>query len=214
MWLSVERHGAKHEIDSGMAGTSRYLQLANVLRHGSGLLPQGGILMKNGCPDNPALQADYFRRAFGLPPRKVLDARWSDHTPSILGPEPESILETVHKLLAQTKDFDISVLPRLSVDSRDFGDQLPISTTAVYYLVHQPKGILYIGKATNLSSRWRTVENCVGGDIPIQIHHKLEKALELGNVWLYWWTVPKECLTIIENLLIQRHRPPWNSQLY
>jgi len=145
-----------------------------------------------------------------MEPRRVLDARWDDPSPGRLGPEPEAVLEIVGKLLAETRGFSIDALPGIDVDSLDFGDKLPVSTPAVYYLVHECKGVLYIGKATNIRSRWAFRRNTVGGDVPMQIHHRLEEAIRLGNVRLYWWAVPRECLVILENLLIQRHRPPWN----
>ena len=125
-----------------------------------------------------------------------------------LGPEPETILEMVHKLLAKNRDFLITGLPRLLVDKPNFCDDLPARTSAIYCLAHEQKGILYICKAVDVKRRWRADHTA---DI---FHDKLDRAIHLKNVWLYRWAVPRECLAILESLLIQRHRPPWNGCTY
>jgi GIY-YIG catalytic domain len=150
-------------------------------------------------------QADYFRR-IGITPGEYPE----DSLMREMGPEPEVTLEKVRKLLKQIKDCPIEALPRIAIDKPDFGRNLPVSTSAIYYLVHAHKGILYIGKAKSLNARWVYGNPGWGGDF-VQQHHRLSDALKLKNVWLYWWEVPKELLTILESLLIQWHRPPWNS---
>jgi hypothetical protein len=118
-----------------------------------------------------------------------------------------------------------SELPGVPIASHDVADLLPCATTAVYFLHSATRGLLYIGRATNLRSRWRlrTKAAKLGGPhltsklgAPYAIdwelcHAKLSECIEIGDVTIHWLTVPRELLASAESLLIQIHSPPWNS---
>ncbi len=112
-----------------------------------------------------------------------------------------SRINAMRKRLAR---LDLSSLPRFKITDEDVSERLPRAMAAIYFLLHPTEGVLYIGKAHNLKGRWspnffrRTPHECFEG------------ALELGDVELAWWAVPKEYLTALEALLIQIWSPKWN----
>jgi hypothetical protein len=117
------------------------------------------------------------------------------------------------KLLWETLGrLDPECLPGVAVEAIGFEDRLPVTTTAVYFLMRKGR-ILYIGRATNLRNRWR-VENELIDTSKVcweRCHHKLADALELGDVSLHWWVLPRKYLAIAESVFLQIHRPPWNN---
>jgi hypothetical protein len=122
--------------------------------------------------------------------------------------DPLETLDEVRALIEKWQDTTLEDLPRVAVDSPDFYDALPCAVSAIYFLGNDRQGLLYIGKATNLKTRWRRDH-----DAPSLNHAKLEQCLDLGDVELAWWAVPTHCLVILENLLVRLHRPKWNNHV-
>lgn len=103
-------------------------------------------------------------------------------------------------------DTRLGELPSLPIDGAEFGWELPI-VTAVYFICRpgpRPRPS-YIGRAMNLRSRW-TASGLMGHD-----HHKLAEALAHKGLLLRWLEVPREHLGIVEIMLLQHYKPPWNN---
>jgi hypothetical protein len=104
----------------------------------------------------------------------------------------------------------------MAIVDRNSLDHLPL-VSAIYFLVSQSNGLLYIGRAAHLRSRWNSRPPILySQDHPYDpfgypTHHKLRPAIELGDVSLHWWAVAKDWLGVMETLLIQMHQPPWND---
>jgi hypothetical protein len=107
--------------------------------------------------------------------------------------------------------IDFLQLPYVQVDKQAFGKALPSRTCAVYFLVYGGSELKYIGKAANLRSRWYFTGEQFFKREPYDVHHCLPRALELGNVTLHYWTMPKKYLSIVEVLLLREFKPPWNT---
>ncbi len=120
----------------------------------------------------------------------------------------DCILEHLEQVRSELKGLQIGELPSVPIRGwEDLG--LPDATTAVYFLVSRSQGLVYIGRATNLRSRWAPLPFDLMNDFPA--HHKRRPAIMLGDVTLHWWTVPRESLALIESMLLQIHRPLWNT---
>lgn len=116
------------------------------------------------------------------------------------------------------KSLRIDDLPGILLDRYDIAEDLP-NASGIYFLISAKKRtprrtrLLYIGKAVNIRSRWTLKRQFLDSS---QIywdmcHHRLKDAVDLGDVTIRWWFLPREQLTCIESLLIQLHLPPWNS---
>lgn len=121
----------------------------------------------------------------------------------------DRVLDHIQQLTCELKDIPITDLPGVAVtDWRPLTD-LPVRTSAIYFLVSRSQGLLYIGRATNLRSRWDNLPVDLMNDFPA--HAKRRPAIELGDVTLHWWGMPRECLAIVESILLQVNKPPWNT---
>ena len=102
-------------------------------------------------------------------------------------------------------------LPSVRIDTQSFGRALPANTSVVYFLVHRGSVLKYIGKASNLRSRWYFTGKQFFMRELQDVHHCLPLALELGDMALHYWKMPKKYLSIVELLLLREFTPPWNS---
>jgi hypothetical protein len=127
----------------------------------------------------------------------------------------DQILAYCAQIRRDLKTLQIKDLPWVPVNG--WGDLgLPDRTTAVYFLVSRSRGMLYIGRATNLRNRWgqnpyHPDEHGKWGGSDYPAHDQKRPSIELGDVVLHWWVVPRELLAFLESMLLQIHRPPWNS---
>ncbi|MFH0344791.1 MAG: GIY-YIG nuclease family protein [Chromatiales bacterium] len=97
------------------------------------------------------------------------------------------------------------------IKDRNVSDKLPHATSALYFLTHPSEGLLYIGKAGNFRGRW-SLKSDFTGQTSIELTHAcLDPAINLGNVRLSWWPMPKDCLVSLESFLIQDLSPKWNT---
>lgn len=109
-------------------------------------------------------------------------------------------------------ELDIDSLPNVLIEDMYVVDLLPSDTSAIYFLSHHDKGLLYIGKASNLKGRW-SLKCDIAGQFSVELtHHCLDPAINLSNVRLSWWSVPKVCLATIESILIRDLSPRWNRE--
>jgi excinuclease UvrABC nuclease subunit len=122
----------------------------------------------------------------------------------------EAMATHVDALLSCLARLDLSLLPRIEIRTESLYQELPRQTTAIYFLIHPTEGLLYVGKAVNLKSRWKPHTYPDGEIYEALTHSCLKLALEMGGVEIAWWTVPKRYLTIVETLLIQHWSPKWN----
>lgn len=125
--------------------------------------------------------------------------------------DADKLLASFEALWSGMIAIDIGALPGVGVDHPGFGDVLPFSTAAVYFLVSGEGRLLYIGKAANLRNRWRVAYQLIGTGIDWSAcHGKLKDAVALGGVVLRWWELPRRYLATAESILLQIHEPPWN----
>ncbi len=124
-------------------------------------------------------------------------------------PDLGRIRQTLHDLMGP---LTIDELPGIRVEHVRSCRELPLEP-AVYFLKSLSLGLLYIGRATNLRSRWRT-ESYIDDATIInwdRCHAKHKEALDLGDVTLHWWAIDRELLGVVESILLQIHSPPWNN---
>ena len=108
----------------------------------------------------------------------------------------------------------IEELPGIPIDRPDITDGLPMAASAIYFLCSHSRGLLYLGCAANLRSRWR-IRRYINDERDIyseMCHHRLKQSIELGDVMIRWWELPREYLEVAESVLLQIHGPPWNNQ--
>ena len=134
----------------------------------------------------------------------------------------EGLIESIGTHLSRV---DIKSLPCVRIESPDVWEALPIRTPAIYFLVSdnlseplrwrpqkyrriRRNGLLYIGKAVDLRQRWNNNSFMAPG------HEMLEKSIAVGDVSMHWLAVKRQHTAIIESVLIQRYKPPWNTCLY
>jgi excinuclease UvrABC nuclease subunit len=124
----------------------------------------------------------------------------------------EDLLGPFRELKDVLGRLDVRDLPSVPVDDVHFAGNLPL-VPAVYFLETPSLGLLYIGRATNLRSRWAARFRWDGsGRIDWEHSHaKLADALAVGDARLAWLAVPREYLAFTESLLLQIHTPPWNQ---
>jgi excinuclease UvrABC nuclease subunit len=115
-------------------------------------------------------------------------------------------------LLARLRTLNIRELAGVRVDGEEFVQRLP-DLPAVYFLLSDKNGLLYVGKANNVRKRWAPAYwiHPTGKTECIRRHDKLEESIALGDVTLHWWSVSRPMLAMAESLLIQIYAPPWNS---
>ena len=130
-----------------------------------------------------------------------------------------------HELTGKFEEFVVSLrrlvipgLPSISLDTYESAATHGPACSAVYFLWSKREGLLYIGKATNVRNRWRlrTRYDRSAGREAIwweMCHSRLRDAVELGDVRLHWWDMPRQYITAVESLLLQIHRPTWNACL-
>jgi hypothetical protein len=109
-------------------------------------------------------------------------------------------VDQARRIIARINLLD---LPSAPIDRASFGKNLP-GVPAVYFVFGKGKTPLYIGKATNLRSRWS--ESFMVGP-----HPKLNYSLNLKHAVLRWLEMPKDEISIAEIMLIQHYAPKWNS---
>jgi hypothetical protein len=106
---------------------------------------------------------------------------------------------------------EIKYLPYALIDSPEFAENLP-SIPAVYFVCRPPpKKPLYIGRTRNLKVRWTRDLGRNPASLEVE-HHMLKRALKARNAVLFWLKTPPEHLTVVEMLLIQMHKPTWNTK--
>jgi hypothetical protein len=123
--------------------------------------------------------------------------------------EAIDLTEPFRLLWDRLEGLRIERLPATEVDG-EFTWRLPFAP-AVYFLSSRSRGLLYIGKATNLRTRWALTYHVNGQILWDLCHGKLRDALELGDVSISWWELPRQYITIAESVLLQIHQPPWNT---
>jgi len=109
-------------------------------------------------------------------------------------------LAQIEKALSK---LQIGALPYVVIADDDVCESLPMRTAAVYFLTHPTEGLLYIGKAKNVRSRW--------GAPAYRQHDCLEMAIRLRDVRLSWWALPESLLGVVEESLIRMRKPKWNG---
>lgn len=104
---------------------------------------------------------------------------------------------------------DLPSVPIARLETPD----LPVRTSAIYFLWSRSEGLVYLGRATDLRIRWAAHSwvHTNGERALAKIHATHERALELGDVRIHWWAIPREHLGLVEGSLLRIHRPPWNS---
>ena len=128
-------------------------------------------------------------------------------------PTAEDLIEPVGLLFDRLNKLRISDLPSALIEGLDVGLLLPPNTSAIYFLRSMSQGLLYIGRATNLRGRWR-LQRRISDASQIEwelCHAKLREAIALEDVTIYWWPIPPHHLAVAESVLLQIHKPPWNS---
>ncbi len=115
------------------------------------------------------------------------------------------------KLTDYVCQVNILKLPFIFITDFDSTHTLPVNITCVYFLTHQEEGLLYVGKALNLKTRWRVQTNIYGQILPEFNHSCLFPAIELGNVKLHWWEILPELRSLCESILIKKLKPKWNQ---
>lgn len=118
--------------------------------------------------------------------------------------------EKYDKLLNKFNHYYLEQLPFIELINDDFytNNLLP-SESCLYFLTHNKEGLLYIGKAKNLRSRWR-IDKSNNGDY-IKSHHMLRPVLDLKNVKLSWYKICSSLSLFIEHMLIKKLNPKWNT---
>ncbi len=106
----------------------------------------------------------------------------------------------------------IENLPSLPIDKEGWEDKLP-RLSVIYFVRSQSKGLLYIGRAKDLSARWRSISYPTNdGYIYWVKRHKCAGAsLRVGDCVLHWLEMPKEHQDVAEPMLIRMYDPPWNG---
>lgn len=128
----------------------------------------------------------------------------------------DSIVKGLEPALAQItsilEQLSIADLPSAPMVSPDFNIFLPTATSAIYFIRSKSRGLMYIGRATNVRNRWRKATSWVRSDTICweMCHHRFRDALKLKDCVLHWLPVPKPYLGVLEGLLIHYHKPPWN----
>jgi hypothetical protein len=85
------------------------------------------------------------------------------------------------------------------------------STKDRYVRTHARRATMYIGRASNLRSRW-DYQTTIHGEIYIE-HHRIRDVFnKLGKPRLHWLEMPVRYLAASELTLIRLHQPAWNSQ--
>ena len=121
------------------------------------------------------------------------------------------VLDHIQQLRLELANIDFESLPGKPLnDWETSSDDLP-KIPVVYFLVSRSRGLLYIGKATSLSLRWKLFRHITGPILKEFCHAQLGPSIELGDVMLRWWEMPRECITIVESILLQNSMPPWNN---
>lgn len=122
---------------------------------------------------------------------------------------------SLHKIIYDSLlKIDLNSLPFINIKNRESFESLPPNICCVYFLIHPVQGVLYVGKAINLRSRWRIKYNAWGQFNREQNHDCLLKSIRLRDVKLAWWEIPKEYKPLIENMLIKIYNPKWNTNIY
>lgn len=136
--------------------------------------------------------------------------------------------ETISSLGKDLAGIDFLRLPHVLIEDDKVGQHLPTRSPAIYFLVHELRELLYIGKAKDLRSRWLFTGIEFNNPRPLtegedkyhelsvyfarnSVHHCLGRALELGGVTIHYWKLPKKYLSIVELLLLAELKPPWNT---
>lgn len=102
-------------------------------------------------------------------------------------------------------------LPSISITLISLQRKLPV-VSAVYFIYHSRFGLLYIGRASNLRSRWYPK---LRSDDLRQVdftysHHCMADALVLRGSRLYWQEVERPHLHRVETHYIRALAPAWN----
>jgi len=113
------------------------------------------------------------------------------------------VTKTLANLREALKELNFSALPRVPIDDWGCWKQLPLRTSAVYFVFDNEGEIFYIGKTANLRGRWRP-------SLMSTEHTCLQPALAVRGFSLAWWSLPKMVLTVVEDALIRFHSPPRN----
>jgi hypothetical protein len=122
------------------------------------------------------------------------------------------IIKHLNAVIECLSRLDIDSLPSVLIEDIHVARLLPFDTSAIYFLSHPEKGLLYIGTASNLQGRW-SLKCDMFGEFSVELTHScLDPAINLGNVRLSWWSVPKECLVTLESFLIRDLLPRWNQR--
>ena len=88
--------------------------------------------------------------------------------------------------------------PRRPLHQRD---QLP-KGPGLYAVVSMGR-VLYVGRSTSLNRRWTAKGN--------RQHHRLPQAQDLLWPYLHYVELPERKITVAEQRLIRRVKPPWNN---
>ena len=121
------------------------------------------------------------------------------------------VLEHIKQLRTELANIDVESLPGKLLNDWETAEVGLPRIPVVYFLVSRSRGLLYIGKATSLWLRWQPSRHITGVLMKDFCHAQLGPAIELGDVMLRWWEMPRECITIVESILLQINKPPWNS---
>jgi hypothetical protein len=127
--------------------------------------------------------------------------------------QSESFEIKISKLLDKINAIHLSDLPGIELEDEFSSEKIPRKLSCIYFLTHDSKGILYIGKTLDLFSRWIYVKSCYPYNPPDKQHHMLERSLHLKNVHLHWFEIGGITATIIEPILINKLKPKWNTVL-
>lgn len=113
-------------------------------------------------------------------------------------------------LLKKFDKYYLDHLPSLELkDDKFYDDRLLPRISCIYFLKHETKGLLYIGKAKDLRSRWVVGKDKYGQYY--ECHHMLERSLRLGNIKLVWYKICPSVSLFVETILIGKFRPQWNT---
>jgi len=134
-------------------------------------------------------------------PRVPLPHRTSSAIYFVCDNEVIKILANLREAL---KELDFSALPRVPIDDWECWEQLPLRTSAIYFVFDNEGELFYIGKSVNLRGRWNP------RGLMTTEHTCLQSALDAGGFSLAWWSLPKMVLTVVEDALIRFHSPPRN----
>jgi hypothetical protein len=133
---------------------------------------------------------------------------WNFQNSQAVWEEIAALIRPIKRIL---RHVDPSQLTGVPIQGVEFIESLP-KIPAIYFLVSQKKGLVYIGKAHNLRAHWWPKEPLDHNYWPDLCHHRLKQAINQGDVTLHWMEVPPDQLGVLECLLIQIHQPAWNSR--